>query len=173
MRRTLCSAALLVVAVAPAGCGDDEKKSSGGSTVERVYRVPTTGQTTPEDVQVPPPATTPTAPKTETTPPPPATTPDEGGDEEPARTEVVFNASRAGVKPRQVGAAPFIAVRITLVSKDRSSHTLSIAGKRLSVGGTRKSAFVELSGLRPGRSYRGVFDGRVKVRVFGSAEPGP
>jgi hypothetical protein len=170
VRRTLCSAALLVVAVAPAGCGDDEKKSSGGSTVERVYRVPTTGQTTPEDVQVPPPATT---PKTETTPPAPATTPDEGGDEEPARTEVTLNASRAGISPRRAGVAPFIAVRITLVSKDGSSHTLSIAGKRLSVGGTRKSAFVELSGLRPGRSYRGVFDGRVKVRVFGSAEPGP
>jgi hypothetical protein len=140
--------------------------------MERVYRVPTAGQTTPEDVPVPPPASTPkpTPPQTSTAEKSP---PDEGGDEEPARSEVMLTASKSGVKPQEVGVAPFISVRVTLVSRDRSPHTLVLAGKTLKVGGTRRSAFVVLPGLKPQRSVSGVFDGHTHVRIFGSAEPGP
>ena len=157
--------------VALAGCGGDDSESSADKepTVERVYRVPTTGQTTPEDTQVtPPPASTPAEPPPEEEPPP-----DEGGDEEPAHFDVVFKASRSGVRPRQVNVAPYISVKVTLVSRDGSSHTLAMAGKKLSVGGTRKRAFLVLPGLRPQRGVTGVFDGRTKVRIVGSAEPGP
>jgi hypothetical protein len=138
-----------------------------------VSSTPTTGQTTA------PTATPPTTTATTPAEPPPSSgeqeepPPDEGGDEEPARFDVVFTASKAGVKPRVVNVAPFISVKVTLVSRDGSSHTLVLAGKRLAVGGTRKSAFVVLPGLRPQKSVRGVFDGRTKVRVVGSAEPGP
>jgi hypothetical protein len=119
------------------------------------------------------------APTTTSTTPaePPATSPEDapggGGDEEPARTELTFTASSAGVKPRQAGVAAYISVKVTLRSADRSAHKLVLAGKTLEVGGTRVSSFVVLPGLRPGRSYRGVVDGRTRVTILSTAEPGP
>ena len=95
------------------------------------------------------------------------------GGSEPARTELMFTASRAGITPRMASVAPYVAVKVTLASKDGSSHTLAIGGKRLKVGGTRKSAFGTLPGLRPGATYTGRADGRTTVRILSSAEPGP
>jgi hypothetical protein len=175
--RALAGLAALAAAGLAGGCGGDgEKKPS--STVERVYRVPTAGQTTPEDVPVNPAPSTPDTTPTEPQPPQTSTSPEAqpggGGDEEPARTEVALTATRAGgIRPRRAGVAPYISVRITLTSKDGSPHTLSIGGQRLRVGGTRKGAFVVLSGLRPGRSYRGVADGGRRVTIASTAEPGP
>jgi hypothetical protein len=116
----------------------------------------------------------PTTPGRSAPKPPPttATTPG-GGGQEPARTELVFTASRSGISPKQAGVAPYIAVRITLASKDGSSHMLVVAGKTLSVGGVRKSAFVELPGLPPGRTYKALADGRTSIRILSSSEPGP
>ena len=191
MRRTLCSWAGLALLVVGgfSGCGgDDEPKSgageTGAKTVERVYRAPTAGQTTPEDMTAePPPGQTAEEPSPDTEPQAPGEgdggggpdepAPDEGGDEEPARTEIVLNASRSGIKPRRVGVAPYISVKITLVTRDGTSHTLVLGGKRLKVSGRQRSAFVVLPGLRPQKGVTGVFDGRTRVRIFGSAEPGP
>jgi hypothetical protein len=92
---------------------------------------------------------------------------------EPARTELTFTASKSGIKPRQASVAPFVAVKVSLVSSDGSSHTLTVGGHTLKVGGTRKSAFVELPGLRPGKSYTARADGRVTIGIFSSSEPGP
>jgi hypothetical protein len=64
-------------------------------------------------------------------------------------------------------------VRISLVSADHSSHTLAIEGHTLRVGGTRKSEFVELPGLRTGKSYTGKADGRIPIKISASFEPGP
>jgi hypothetical protein len=161
----------LAGALALAGCGggDDDKPSS---TVERVYRVPTTGQTTPEDVPVTPAPTT----STETTPAkPPSTTPDEpsnGGGTEPARTELEFRGTKAGVKPRSAGVAPFISVRVSLTSEDGSAHTLKIGSHTAAVGGTRTSAFFTLPGLPSGKSYKGSVDGR-SLTIRATSEPGP
>jgi hypothetical protein len=94
------------------------------------------------------------------------------GGSEPARTEVTFTGASSGVKPLQASVAPYISVKVTLESKDGSSHTLTIDGKTLKVGGTRKSEFVTLVGLRPGMSYKGRADGKT-VRILSSAEPGP
>jgi hypothetical protein len=62
---------------------------------------------------------------------------------------------------------------VSLVSADRSSHALTVGGHTLKVGGTRKSAFVQLPGLRPGKSYTGKADGRVTITILSSSEPGP
>ena len=62
---------------------------------------------------------------------------------------------------------------MSLVSADRSAHTLTLDGHTLKVGGTRKSAFVELPGLPPGKTYSGRADGRVNITVLSSSEPGP
>jgi hypothetical protein len=174
IRSELAAAGLIAVAAALSGCGGDDDKPS--DTVDRVYRVPTTGQTTPEDVPVDPAPSTPsTAP--EEPPPPTSPSPEDspggGGDEEPARTELTFTASSSGIKPRQAGVAPYISVKVTLRSADRTAHKLEIAGKTLEVGGTRVSSFVTLPGLRPGDSYRGVADGSTRVRILSTAEPGP
>jgi hypothetical protein len=77
------------------------------------------------------------------------------------------------VKPRSASVAPFVAVRVSLLSADRSSHTLTISGHTLKVGGTRKSEFVELPGLRTGKTYTGKADGRIPIRISASFEPGP
>ncbi|MEA2431653.1 MAG: hypothetical protein QOF65_1683 [Thermoleophilaceae bacterium] len=95
------------------------------------------------------------------------------GGSEPARTELTFTASTSGIKPRQASVAPFVAVRVSLVSADHSSHTLKIEGHTLKVGGTLKSMFVELPGLRPGKSYTAKADGRSTIRILSSSEPGP
>jgi hypothetical protein len=165
-------------AAAVAGCGGDDKAPSDG--IERVYTVPPGGQqTTPQDVPVnPAPSEPPTPTSTSTTPAPtptkpPSTTETVPGGSEPARTELTFTASSAGIKPRKAGVAPYVAVKVSLVSADRSSHTLTIAGRTLKVGGTRKSEFVTLPGLRPGASYRGRVDGKLPVTVTSTSEPGP
>jgi hypothetical protein len=164
-----------------AGCGGDDEPSgsTGTTTEERATSATAPGTAAGTAPEAPPPGSTPdqppptstttTEPERETELPPD----DEGGDEEPARSEVVLNASRSGVRPRQVGVAPYISVKVTLLSRDGSSHTLVLGGERLTVGGSRRSAFVVLPGLRPQKSVTGVFDGRVRVRIFGSAEPGP
>jgi hypothetical protein len=125
----------------------------------------------------PAPSTPATTPEAQPQPPSTSTSPEAapggGGDEEPARTELTFTAASGGITPKRAGVAPYIAVRITLTTKDGSAHKLVIAGKTLAVGGTRKSAFVQLPGLPPGRSYNGVADGRTKIRVLSSSEPGP
>jgi hypothetical protein len=164
--RALAGLAALVVSLGGCGGGDDKGASS---SVEQAGTTPTAGQTTPENAP-----TAPAGPSTTTTPskPPSATSTVPGGSE-PARTEVTFAATSAGVKPLQAGVAPYISVKVTLESKDGSSHTLTIAGKTLKVGGTRKSEFVTLPGLRPGAAYRGRVDGRKTVRILSTAEPGP
>jgi hypothetical protein len=168
-------ATVLAGALALGGCGGDDNKTS--SDVERVYRVPTAGQTTPEDVPV-----TPAPTETQATPPPtePQQSPGEGdgtnggggGGTEPARTELMFTGSSSGVTPRDASVAPYVSVKVSLVSKDGSSHTLTIDGQTATVGGTRKSAFFTLPGIRPGKTYSGNADGK-PVRILASSEPGP
>jgi hypothetical protein len=177
IRSSALAALAGVVALGGCGGGDDNKPSN---TVERVYRAPTTGQTTPEDAPVTPPAPAPTT--TETTPVPtePQQSPGEGdgtnggggGGTEPARTELTFTGTSSGVTPRNASVAPYISVKVSLVSKDGSSHTLAIDGQTAKVGGTRKSAFFTLPGIRPGKSYSGTADGK-PVRILASSEPGP
>jgi hypothetical protein len=86
---------------------------------------------------------------------------------------VTFTASRSGITPHSASVAPFVAVRVSLVSADHSAHKLVIDGHTLKVGGTLKSMFVELPGLRTGRSYRGKADGHIAIRIGASFEPGP
>jgi hypothetical protein len=136
----------------------------------------------------PPAATATTTTPAQTTPAPTSTstTPQEapgegngngtgggGGGSEPARTELTFTGTSSGLSPKQAGVAPFIAIKVTLVSKDGSSHTLSIGGHTATVGGARKSASFTLPGLKAGRSYRGVSDGNTPIRILSTSEPGP
>jgi hypothetical protein len=154
-----------------AGCGGGG--SGGGSTSSSAPAAPATTQAAPAPTTTTPapvPAPTSTTPAK---PPPSSTGAAAPGGSEPARTELTFTASRSGIKPRRASVAPFVAVRVSLVSADHSAHRLAIGGHALKVGGTLKSMFVELPGLRPGKSYKGTADGRVKITILSSNEPGP
>jgi hypothetical protein len=156
------------VAAGVAGCGGGDKAAS--STVGRVNSAPTASQTTPQAG----PAPSPTQPTQPSKPPPTTTSPQAApGGSEPARTELTFTATKGGISPGQAGVAPFISVRITLVSSDGTAHTLTIGGHTLSVGPGQKSAPVTLPGLKPGRSYTGRADGGRTVRILSTSEPGP
>jgi hypothetical protein len=162
----------VAAACAVAGCGGGDKKPASTSAPS----APATTPTAPTKAASTPAPTTPSSPtSTTTTPtkPPPSTSSTVPGGSEPARTELTFTASKAGVSPRRASVAPFVAVRVSLVSADHSSHKLVIDGHTLKVGGTLKSMFVELPGLRPGKSYTGTADGHISIRILSSSEPGP
>ncbi len=170
IRSERAAAGLVAFAACLSGCGGGDGTGSATTAATGATAPPAVARTEPVKPVPSTPSTSPAKPPptTATT----ATTPG-GGGEEPARTELVFSASSSGISPKQGSVAPYIAVRITLESKDGSSHKLVVSGKTLSVGGTRKSAFVELPGLPPGRSYSGRADGRTSIRILSSSEPGP
>jgi hypothetical protein len=168
--RTRSRAAAIAAACAIAGCGGGGDKKPAATTA--AGSAPTSTQTTPPQTATSQPPATPTAPTTPTKPPP-KTTPTTPGGTEPARTELTFTGSKSGVKPRNASVAPFVAVRVSLVSADHSSHKLVIDGHTLKVGGTLKSMFVELPGLRTGKSYTGKADGHIPIKISASFEPGP
>jgi hypothetical protein len=133
--------------------------------------------TTPAPTTAQPTAPTPTTPTTTTPSKPPSTTPSDNppnsGGTEPARTELEFRGTKAGVKPTKASVAPFISVKVTLTSEDGSAHQLTINGQTAKVGGNRTSAFFTLPGLPSGKSYKGVADGSVQITIVSSSEPGP
>ena len=157
-----------------AGCGGgSDKGASSTGTVDTVGPAPTTTEPAPAPTETTPSTETETTPpaQTQTTPPPTETTPS-GGGTEPARTELQFTGTAAGVKPTHAAVAPFISVKVTLVTKDGSSHTLTIGSHTAKVGGVRKSAFFTLPGLKSGATYRGTVDGKAIV-IKSTSEPGP
>ena len=190
MRRIRSELAIAAAAAAlVGGCGGGSGGGGSSSTAAAGNTAapgPTITATTPAPTAPPSTTTTPAKP-----PPSTSTVPQEapgegngnaggggsggggGGGTEPARTELTFTATSGGVSPRQAGVAPFIAVKVTLVSKDGSSHTLTIGGQTARVGGSRKSASFTLAGLRAGRSYVGAADGKTTIRILSTSEPGP
>ena len=70
-----------------------------------------------------------------------------------------------GCESNQIG--PILRSEKLTVGDKLSTYTIQ------ETGGTRKSEFVTLPGLRPGRSYVGHADDGSTVRVLSLAEPGP
>jgi hypothetical protein len=162
----MSAAALAAFLAMMAGCGGDDEKSGGVTTP--AASAPTTAATAPA-------ATTPSTP---TTAKPPAKTspesqPGGAGDEEPARVEAALTGRGGKVAPREVRVPPYIAVEVTLHSADGRDYSVTVNGKRASVGSGNPSGSISLSGLRPNASYLvKASDGRT-IKVVASAEPGP
>jgi hypothetical protein len=70
-----------------------------------------------------------------------------------------------------VNVAAYISVRVRFVQKGGGSHKILVDGKELTL--TKGTATLDLDGLRPGKSYRGVVDGKTPFRIVGATEPGP
>ena len=152
-----------------AGCGgDDEDEPAQTATV------PT--QTVREPVTTPPPETTPEEKKKPERDPDAEeiTVPEEEqqGDEEAIRSEAVFTGANGKLTPRVVRVPPFIAIRVILRSPGDGSYTLTIDGKRLSIGAGRTTAQADLAGLLPQKAYTGMSP-QGNVRIAATAEPGP
>jgi len=161
-----------VLAAGLAGCGGGDKKpADAGAGIRGATTAP---PTTPQPPAARP--TTSTAPSPSQpapTPTSPQAAPGAGGGTEPARTELTFTAAGTRITPQTAGVAPFISVRVTLVSKDTAMHALTIGGKTLTVGPGRASATVTLAGLKPGQSYAGHSSRGQTVRILSTSEPGP
>jgi hypothetical protein len=174
-------AALAVVglALALAGCGDDE-----GRVSQEPAGTETSTATTPTDTV--PVETAPAQTEIETAPEDagaglsdghgggqaaPEERPGGAGDEIPASTQALFTGRAGRITPRIVRVPPFIAVRVQLRSADGAAYELSGGGETLRAAG-RPARPVVFDGLRPGRrlSLKGT-GGRVIIEA--SAEPGP
>jgi hypothetical protein len=69
--------------------------------------------------------------------------------------------------------APFIAVQVMVVSRDRSLYNVRIGGKAVNVSPGGRG-LINLDGLRPGKRYLGrVEPSGQTIRIEASAEPGP
>jgi hypothetical protein len=162
--------AVLVAAVALAGCGgDDEGGKATGTTSEQQAAT----QTEPTDTGT---ATTETSETTETsqTATSPEDQPGGAGDEEPARSQALFTGRGGRIRPTVVRVPSFIAIRVVLRSGDGRAYALRFKGRTLQVNGSARSATADFAGLRPGKVLAGTgVNGSNAVRVEATAEPGP
>jgi len=98
-----------------------------------------------------------------------------GGGEEAVRVPAAFTVTAHGrLKPRTITVPAFLAVEISLRSKDRRAHTLALRGPvphalRVAAG---KRAAMRIPGLRAGR-YAVLLDGRRAGALVAGGEVGP
>jgi hypothetical protein len=159
--------------LALAGCGSG---SGGGSTTTGATVAPTR-----EVASTPTAAATATAPvATATTPAPtqtatsPESQPGGAGDETPISTQALFTGDGGDITPATVNVPPFIAVNVILHSKDGGSYGIEVARHALNVDGTRRTASVQLEGLRAGKRYTVDVTGAPEtLAIVAKAEPGP
>ena len=166
------SLASLVLVVATLGCGADEE-------AKRPKEPPARGETT---------GSGPTASAPSATAPPgdapaprggagdrrqvPEAKPGGAGDEEAARTPADLTGRGGQIRPRTVRVPPFLAVRVTLRSADGRQYALRFGSRVLR---TRRSASIDVDGLRPGARLEGrpLPGSGTKVVIQASTEPGP
>ena len=153
-----------------AGCGGDDEPERTEPAARPAETLPAPPVATPPPDTTPAPRDQPEADEAPSVPPP-----EQQGDEEAIRSEAVFTGRGGRLRPREVRVPPYIAIRVVLRAPDASreqGYSLTIGGKRLFIGHTRRVDELELDGLLPGRSYRGRSP-QGNVRVVASAEPGP
>jgi hypothetical protein len=166
--------ALLLVA----GCGGGEKRTSGTGTTPAATTNPSTttqAETTPTQTQTAPSKTT-TQPSSTTNggTSSPETQQGGAGDEEAARTEVTFVGSGGRITPTTVRVAPFIQIKVRLLSRDKAHYAIEVAGRRMDAGAQGDSART-IPGLRQEKSYTVTVTAGSpsRLKIIGSSEPGP
>ncbi|MFL5826490.1 MAG: hypothetical protein ACJ76V_08200 [Thermoleophilaceae bacterium] len=166
--------ALLIMA----GCGGGEKRSSATGTAPQAAAPTSAAPTTTTPTQ------TETAPSNTTTQPSstgnggtssPETQPGGAGDEESARTEVTFVGNGGRITPTSVRVAPFIQIKVRLLSRDKAHYAIQVAGRTLEAGQGRGDSARTIPGLRQEKSYTvAVTAGSPsRLKITGSSEPGP
>lgn len=156
---------VLIFALAACGCGGGRKTAS--QPPQTPATTPSTPAATPSTAAGAPTTSTGTSPGARTEPP------SANGGEEPIRTPATYTFLRGGrVSPPTITVPAFIAVEITLASRDGRAHDLVLtAGRayRLHVAAGRRST-VRVPGLRAG-TYRLVGAPGATLVVGGEAGP--
>jgi hypothetical protein len=159
----------VVSALALAGCGD------GNKTASQPAQTPSTGPA--QTAVTSSPSTTPTSSTPATTTGAATEPPAAGGGEEPVRTPAVFVFAPSGrVSPPTITVPAFIAVDVTLVSRDGRAHELALkaAGRRYRFRvAARRSATVRIPGLKAGTYPLSPVGGGPGATLVAGGEAGP
>jgi hypothetical protein len=156
--------AVLAVAGALAGCGDDEPTTSSSPTP-----APTAAATE---------SPTPTATATETpTPtateqPPPEEQEGGAGDEAEARVPVRFTVTDGGVEPPQVGVPGFLALELIVINRTSDPVVARLEGVEPLTANPGETTRMRIEGRRPGR-YPIDFGAAGEALLVTGVEPGP
>jgi len=159
--------------LALAGCGG----GSGGGATTTAASVPSTAPVVPTSPTNPDALGTSTA-EIETTPAQTSTSPEQqpggAGDETPISTQVLFTGDGGDITPATIHVPPFIALNVILHSKDGGSYGIDVANHSLNVDGSKRTASMQLEGLRRGHRYQVQVTGAPEtLAIVANAEPGP
>ena len=156
--------AVLAVAGALAGCGDDEPTATLSPTP-----APTAAAT-----ETPTPTREPTGTPAPTATEQPGPEEQEGGagDEEEARVPVVFTVSDAGVLPARVSVPGFLALELIIRNETPRPIVARLDGTQPLTANPGETTRARIEGRRPGRYPIDFGDAGEAVLVTG-VEPGP
>jgi hypothetical protein len=156
--------AVLAVAGALAGCGDDEPTATSSPTP-----APTAAAT-----ERATPTTTPTETPSPTATEQPGPEEQEGGagDEEEARVPVRFTVRDDGIEPPEVRVPGFLALELIVANATSQPVTARLEGAEPLTAGPGETARMRLEGRRPGR-YPIDFGAAGRAVLVTGVEPGP
>jgi hypothetical protein len=173
-----CQAPVIVAVLALSACGGGNTGTgpAGEPTASAPEATaPPADATQPGTTAVTPPTTTTQPSHIRTTPARTQTTPAEGGGEEAVRVPVSFTVAPGGaLEPPVITAPPFLAVELSLTSRDGRPHTLvleTVPPRTLHVAADAREA-VRIPGLRAGR-YVVMLDGQRVGALLAGGEVGP
>jgi hypothetical protein len=152
--------AVLAVAGALAGCGEDEP-TAGPSPTPAATETPTP---TPERTETP----TPTA----TERPSPEEQEGGAGDEEEARVPIVFVVSEDGVLPAQAAVPAFLALELIVRNRTSEPVVARLEGVEPITANPGETTRMRLEGRRRGR-YEVDFGAAGNAVIVTGVEPGP
>jgi hypothetical protein len=156
--------AVLAVAGAIAGCGDDEPTAGSSPTPAPTAAATDTPTTTPEATETPSP--------TATEQPGPEEQEGGAGDEEAARVPVRFTVRDGGIEPPQVGVPGFLALELIVTNETSEPVVARLEGAEPLTVGPGETARVRVEGRRPGR-YPVDFGPAGQALLVTGVEPGP
>jgi hypothetical protein len=156
--------AVLAVAGALAGCGDDEPTATSSPTPAPTAAATEIPTRTPEPTETP----TPTA----TEQPAPEEQEGGAGDEEEARVPVVFTVSDAGVLPARVSVPGFLALELIIRNETARPVVARLDATEPLTINPGETTRARIEGRRPGR-YPIDFGEAGRALLVTGVEPGP
>jgi hypothetical protein len=156
--------AVLAVAGAIAGCGDDEPTAGSSPTPAPTAAATDTPTPTQEATETPSP--------TATEQPGPEEQEGGAGDEEAARVPVRFTVRVGGIEPPQVGVPGFLALELIVTNETSEPVVARLEGAKPLTAGPGETARARLQGRRPGR-YPVDFGPAGQALLVTGVEPGP
>ena len=156
--------AVLAVAGALAGCGDDEPIAGSSPTPAPTAAATETPTPTPEPAETPSP--------TPTEQPAPEEQEGGAGDEVEARVPIVFVVSDDGVVPVRAGVPAFLALELIVRNRTSEPVVARLEGAEPITANPGETSRMRLEGRRRGR-YEVDFGDAGRAVIVTGVEPGP